>query len=100
MSAPLRVVVVDDSVLIRAGITRILAGAGIEVVAELADAEDVIATLDLLRPDVVVLDIRMPPTLTDEGVRAARAIRQQYPLTGVLIVSAFAEPDYVQRPAR
>jgi DNA-binding NarL/FixJ family response regulator len=96
MSAPLRVVVVDDSVLIRAGITRILVGAGIEVVAELADAEDVIAKVDHLRPDVVVLDVRMPPTRTDEGVRAARAIRQQYPLTGVLIVSAFAEPDYVQ----
>ena len=94
--APLRVVVVDDSTLIRAGVARVLGDAGCEVVAELPDATEVMETVASLHPDVVVVDIRMPPTRTDEGVRAALAIRAGHPGTGVVVLSAFAEPDYVQ----
>ena len=92
----LRAVVVDDSAVIRAGVTRVLVAGGVEVAAALEDAGTLMETVDRLRPDVVVIDIRMPPTHTDEGIRAARAIRARHPTTGVMVLSSFAEPDYVQ----
>jgi DNA-binding NarL/FixJ family response regulator len=91
----LRVVVADDSVLIRAGVTRVLAEEGFEIVAELGDAMGLMPVIEQLLPDVVVIDIRMPPTRTDEGVQAAREIRRLHPRVGVVVLSAFAEPDYV-----
>jgi DNA-binding NarL/FixJ family response regulator len=96
----LRAVVVDDSLLVRVGVRRVLEEAGLDVVAELVDAESLLETVARLQPDVVVTDIRMPPTRTDEGVRAALAIRARHPLTGVMVLSAFAEPDYVQQLLR
>jgi DNA-binding NarL/FixJ family response regulator len=93
--AALRVVVADDSVLMRAGVVRVLDEAGFEVVGEVGDAVRLMEMVDEQRPDVVVADIRMPPTHQDEGIRAARAIRRRHPQVGVLVLSAFAEPEYV-----
>ncbi len=92
----LRALVVDDSAVIRAGVTRVLTAGGIEVAGALEDAGTLMETIDRLRPDVVVIDIRMPPTRTDEGIRAALAIRARHPETGVMVLSSFAEPDYVR----
>jgi DNA-binding NarL/FixJ family response regulator len=92
---PLRVVIADDSLLIREGVARVLVDAGIEVVARAGDGEELLRVVDTERPDVVVVDIRMPPTHTDEGVRAAREIRRRFPGVGVLVLSQYAEPEYV-----
>jgi DNA-binding NarL/FixJ family response regulator len=92
---PLRVVVADDSVLMRAGVVRVLDEAGFEVVGEVGDAERLMVVVSEQLPDVVIADIRMPPTHEDEGIRAARAIRRLHPSVGVLVLSAFAEPEYV-----
>jgi DNA-binding NarL/FixJ family response regulator len=89
-----RVALADDSLLVREGIKRLLTEAGIEVCGEAADAEELAAVVDETRPDVVVVDIRMPPTHTDEGLRAAAAIRGSRPQTGVLVLSQYVDTDY------
>lgn len=90
----MRVVVADDSVLLREGVARLLAETGFEVVALAADAEQLLARVGELRPDVAVVDIRMPPTHTDEGLRAARTIRLRHPEVGVLVLSQYVRASY------
>ncbi len=89
--APARVVLVDDSVLFRQGVANLLILAGLEVVGELGNPAALPAVIEAERPDVVILDIRMPPTHTDEGIRAALAVRAGYPDIGVLVLSTYAE---------
>jgi len=86
-----RVVVADDSVLLREGVVRLLDEAGFEVVAQAGDAEDLLRKVNAHKPDVAVVDVRMPPTQTDEGLRAAAEIRRTRPGTGVLVLSAVVE---------
>jgi DNA-binding NarL/FixJ family response regulator len=92
-----RVVIADDAPLIREGIARLLTENGIEVVAQVADADALLARVRELGPDVAVVDIRMPPTHTDEGLRAAREIRTRHPGTAVLVLSQHLESDYALR---
>ena len=89
-----RVVLADDSVLLREGVARLLEEAGFEVVAQSGTAEDLLRHVAMHKPDVAVIDIRMPPTHTDEGLRAAREIRERYPGVGVLLLSQYVEPGY------
>lgn len=91
---PVRVIVADDSVLVREGVTRLLEGAGYEVVAQAADREELMRKTRAHKPDIAIVDIRMPPTGTDEGLRAAREIREEMPGTGVLVLSAYLEEEY------
>lgn len=93
----MRVVVADDVMLVRSGLARLLVDAGVEVVAEAADADELLRAVATTRPDVAVVDIRMPPTHTDEGLVAARRIRDQYPETAVVLLSQHLEPRYAQR---
>ena len=90
----MRVVIGDDSVLLRAGVARLLEDAGFEVVGQAGDAEDLVRKVRMHRPDVALVDIRMPPTHTDEGLRAAKQIRASYPEVGVLVLSQYVEPTY------
>jgi len=90
----LRVVVAEDSLLLRAGVVHVLQDAGFDVVAEAGDAEELLREVRAHRPDVAVTDIRMPPTHSDEGLRAARTIRNELPGTGVLVLSQYAEEAY------
>ena len=90
----MRVVIAEDSVLLRAGLVRLLADSGFEVVAEAGDAEDLLRKVRAHRPDVCITDIRMPPTNTDEGIRAARQIRSELPGVGVIVLSHYVEDDY------
>jgi DNA-binding NarL/FixJ family response regulator len=92
-----RVVVADDVLLTREGIVRLLRDAGIEVVAETEDAEGLLREVRLARPDVAVVDIRMPPSHTDEGLVAAQTIRAEHPQVGVLVLSQYVEPSYAMR---
>jgi DNA-binding NarL/FixJ family response regulator len=92
-----RVVVADDVLLTREGISRLLRDAGIEVIAEAEDAEGLLREVRLTRPDVALVDIRMPPTHTDEGLVAAHAIRTDHPQVGVLVLSQYVEPSYAMR---
>jgi DNA-binding NarL/FixJ family response regulator len=92
-----RVVIGEDSVLLREGVARLLEEAGIEVAGQAGDAEDVMRKVRAHKPDVAVLDIRMPPTHVDEGLQAAAAIRAELPGTGVLLLSQYVEPDYAMR---
>ena len=94
MSTPLRVVVVEDSTLLREGLVRLLEEDGIEVLAAVGDAERLPAIVDEHRPDVVLLDIRLPPTHRDEGVQAAVALRRTRPDVGVLLLSQYVESTY------
>jgi len=87
-------VIADDVLLVRAGEAQLLRSAGIEVVAECGDAEELLRAVATGRPDVAIIDIRMPPTHTDEGLRAARTVRALYPETGVLLLSQYLEPAY------
>jgi DNA-binding NarL/FixJ family response regulator len=89
-----RVVVADDSVLLREGIVRILGDSGFEVVAQAGDAEDLVRKVSAHKPDVAIVDVRMPPTNTDDGLRAAQKIRAEYPGTGVLVLSQYIEEGY------
>jgi DNA-binding NarL/FixJ family response regulator/class 3 adenylate cyclase len=89
-----RVVLADDSVLLREGIARLLEDAGFEVVAQSGTAEDLLRHVGMHKPDVALIDIRMPPTQTDEGLRAAQQIRERWPETGVLVLSQYVEPAY------
>ncbi len=90
----MRVVVAEDSFLMRAGVVRVLEETGFTVVGEASDADELLAQVREHRPDVVVTDIRMPPTNTDEGLRAAAAIRAELPDTGVLVLSQHVRQDY------
>ena len=88
----MRVVVADDSVLLREGLVRLLAEDGFDVVGQAGDAEDLLRKVGAHRPDVAVVDVRMPPSHTDEGLRAAAEIRERYPETAVLVLSQVIEP--------
>jgi len=94
MSDPLRVVIADDSVLLREGLARLLEESGFEVAGQAGDGEDLLRKVGAHKPDVAVVDVRMPPTHTDEGLRAARAIRNEYPDTAVLVLSQYVEEAY------
>jgi DNA-binding NarL/FixJ family response regulator len=89
-----RVVVAEDSVLLREGIARLLTENGFEVVGQCGDADDLVRKVGAHKPDVAVVDIRMPPTNTDDGLRAALRIRDEHPATGVLVLSAYVEEAY------
>jgi DNA-binding NarL/FixJ family response regulator len=91
---PLRVVVAEDSFLTRAGVIRVLENAGFAVVGEAHDADELLEQEREQRPDVVITDIRMPPTHTNEGVRAAAVIRAELPHTGVLVLSQYVNESY------
>ena len=93
----MRVVVADDVMLIRSGLARLLSDAGVEVLAEVADADDLLRAVALEHPDVAIVDIRMPPTHTDEGLVAAKRIRESYPETAVVLLSQYLEPRYAER---
>jgi DNA-binding NarL/FixJ family response regulator len=90
----LRVVVADDSVLLREGIVRLLEDAGFEVVGQAGDADELVRKVRAHKPEAAVVDIRMPPTNTDDGLRAARQIREELPDTGVLVLSQYVEEGY------
>jgi len=90
----MRVVLADDSVLLREGIARLLEDAGFEVVAQSGTAEDLLRHVGMHKPDVALIDIRMPPTQSDEGLRAAQQIRERWPDCGVLVLSQYVEPGY------
>jgi serine/threonine-protein kinase len=92
-----RVVIADDAPLIREGAARLLAENGVEVVDQVGDADALLTRVRDLRPDVALVDIRMPPTHTDEGLRAAREIRTRYSDTAVLVLSQHLELDYALR---
>jgi DNA-binding NarL/FixJ family response regulator len=89
-----RVVLADDSVLLREGVAQLLDQAGFDVVGLAADAEELLAQIEHHKPDVAIVDIRMPPTHTDEGLNAARQIRSRYPNIGVLVLSQYVRPSY------
>ena len=92
----IRVVVADDAFLVREAVTRVLADApGVETVAAVADTATLMATVDAKHPDVIVTDIRMPPTGSDDGIRVAAAVRETHPQMGVVVLSQFAEAAYV-----
>jgi DNA-binding NarL/FixJ family response regulator len=90
----MRVVIADDAPLIREGVAHLLMENGVEVVDQVGEAESLLASVQALRPDVALVDIRMPPTHTDEGLRAARDIRSRFPETAVVVLSQHLEPDY------
>ena len=90
----IRVALADDAVLLREGVARLLTESGFEVVSQAGNAEDLLRHVGLHKPDVAVVDIRMPPTHTDEGLRAARTIRERFPDTGVLVLSQYVESGY------
>ena len=93
----MRVVIADDTMLTRQGIAAVLTDAGIDVVAAVGDAESLVREVALNRPDAAVVDIRMPPTHTDEGIRATARLRKAHPDLGVLLLSAYVEPEYAVR---
>jgi DNA-binding NarL/FixJ family response regulator len=93
---PLTVVIAEDSVLLREGLVRLLTDTGFDVVSTAGDPEAFLADVARLGPDLVVVDVRMPPTYTDEGVRAALVVRQQYPDIAVLVLSQYVEENYAQ----
>src|ERR671936_696112 len=90
----MRVVVADDVMLMRAGIARLLADAGVEIVGEASNADQLLRQVAGSQPDVAIVDIRMPPTHTDEGLVAAGEIRSRYPNVGVLVLSQYLAPSY------
>jgi DNA-binding NarL/FixJ family response regulator len=92
----MRVVVAEDSVLLREGVARLLQEAGHEVVGQAGDADDLMRKVRAHKPDLAVVDVRMPPSQTDEGLRAAKEIRAELPGVGVLVLSGYVEPTYAQ----
>ncbi len=90
----MRIVIAEDSVLLREGLTRLLAEAGHEVAATASEPEEFLRAVDAHRPNVVVVDVRMPPTFTDEGLRAALVVRGSWPDIGVLVLSQYVEERY------
>jgi DNA-binding NarL/FixJ family response regulator len=92
-----RVVIADDETLLREGIARLLDDAGLRVVGKAGTAEELLRRVELTRPDVAIVDIRMPPTHTDEGLVAAQEIRSSHPEVGVLVLSHYVESHYAMR---
>ncbi|MBN2623709.1 MAG: response regulator transcription factor [Acidimicrobiales bacterium] len=90
----MRIVIAEDSVLLRAGLTGLLADAGHEVVATVDNADDLLTVVERHRPDLAVVDVRMPPTFTDDGLRAALQIRERWPQIGILVLSQYVEQTY------
>jgi len=90
-------VIADDAAIVREGVARLLEDAGVAVEGQAGDADELLRVVETTRPDVAIVDIRMPPTHTDEGLLAAARIRQKYPLTGVLVLSQHLEPGYALR---
>ena len=90
----MRVVIAEDSALFREGLSRILADGGFEVIAQARDADELMRAIRMDPPDVAVVDVRMPPTHTDEGARAAREIRERHPAVGVLVLSQVIEATH------
>jgi DNA-binding NarL/FixJ family response regulator len=89
-----RVVVADDAVILREGLARLLGEAGFEVIGLAADADELFALVERERPDVAIVDIRMPPTHTDEGLQAAKVIRARWPQVGILVLSQYVQARY------
>jgi DNA-binding NarL/FixJ family response regulator len=89
-----RIVLADDAALFREGVAKLLREAGFDVVGQAENAEDLLALVGEHQPDVVIVDIRMPPSHTLEGLEAAKIIRARYPAVGVLVLSQFVEPHY------
>ena len=94
MSDGLRVLVADDSVLLREGLVRLLQESGCEVVAQAGDADELLRKARAHKPEVAIVDVRMPPENTDDGLRAAITIRNEHPETGVLVLSQYIEEQY------
>jgi DNA-binding NarL/FixJ family response regulator len=92
-----RVVIADDAALVREGVARLLTENGLDVVDQVGDADALLRSIRDNRPDAALVDIRMPPTHTDEGLRAAQEIRSRYPETAVLVLSQHLEPEYALR---
>ena len=90
----MRVVIADDSLLLREGVSRLLVEAGFDVVGQAGDAEELLREVAEKEPDVAIVDIRMPPTHTDEGLQAARQLRRRYPALGVIVLSQYVRPSY------
>jgi DNA-binding NarL/FixJ family response regulator len=90
----MRIVIAEDSALLRAGIERILTDFGHDVVAGVSDATNLLRIVNELKPDLAILDVRMPPTFTDEGIRAALVVRKQFPDIAVLVLSQYVEENY------
>ena len=90
----MRVVAADDAVILREGLARLLREAGFDVVGLASDGDELLALVDEVRPDVAIVDIRMPPTHTDEGLQAAKAIRQRHPEVGILVLSQHVHTRY------
>lgn len=90
----MRIVIAEDSVLLRAGLTRILLDAGEDVVATVGDADELLRVVELHEPDLALVDVRMPPTHTDDGLRAALRIRSEKPGVGILVLSQYVEEQY------
>ena len=93
----MRVVIAEDSVLLREGLARVLVEAGLEVVAQVGDARALHEAVEREQPDVVVVDVRMPPTQTDEGTRAAQELREDHPTLGILVLSQIVEAHHALR---
>jgi DNA-binding NarL/FixJ family response regulator len=89
-----RVVVADDAVILREGLARLLGEAGFEVIGLAANADELFALVERERPDVAIVDIRMPPTHTDEGLQAAKLIRARWPQVGILVLSQYVQARY------
>src|SRR3954468_6239099 len=90
----MRVVLADDSVLLREGMARLLEDAGFEIVGQAGNADELLLKVRSWKPAVAIVDIRMPPTQTDEGLRAAKEIRTRHPETSVLVLSQYVEAGY------
>jgi DNA-binding NarL/FixJ family response regulator len=90
----MRVALADDAVILREGLSRLLQEAGFEIVGLAADAEALLELVERTQPDVAIIDIRMPPTRTDEGLRAAKIIRERWPAIGILVLSQHVNPRY------
>jgi DNA-binding NarL/FixJ family response regulator len=93
----MRVVIADDSMIVREGLARLLADAGCEIVGTGANSEELLRLVERAEPDVAIVDIKMPPTQTDEGIAAAHQIRRTQPNVGVLVLSQYLESDYAMR---
>ena len=90
----MRIVIAEDSVLLRAGLTRILIDAGEDVVATVGDADELLTAVNRHQPDLAVVDVRMPPTMTDDGLRAALQVRERWPGIAILVLSQYVEERY------
>ena len=94
LGARLRVLIADDSILLREGVARLLEDAGFQIVGQAGDADELLLKVRALEPDIAIIDIRMPPTHTDEGLRAAQELHERHPDVGVLVLSQYVESAY------